>query len=399
MNRNSTGFMSLFALLGMICGLALAVLIQPGGAAAQAPAKPTPEGSGAVLPGGPVTAAQGNPTVKVAAPDNPPAGAAAPAAMASKAFTYQGMLRRGGQPVNGSCDLQFALWDALTAGTQQGATQTVASTVANGLFTVLLNDAGQFPGTAFDGQAAWIETGVRCPGGTGSYTLLSPRQALTAAPLASGLAPHATVRTDDTYSGFSALNVQAPPGSWSNPMALEAHAGVSNYLGTFSATGIWGDSASGKGVWGTTNDGYAVIGSSGAAGQAGYFEGNVTVTGKLTVNRFHSTQLINSLGPLPISSASFNTSGGTLVLFYSGSGYSNVAGTMIGMNVKLDGNLVDSTGVYANLSLNHLAFVAKQWVLTGIAAGPHTVTLEKLNANTFSDSGDIFEVVVTEMPY
>jgi len=117
------------------------------------------------------------------------------------------------------------------------------------------------------------------------------------------------------------------------------------------------------------------------------------------VPRFHTTQVINSLGPIPITSASFNTSGGTLLLFYSGSGYSNAAGKLIGMNVKLDGNPIDQTGVYANQSLVHLAFVAKQWVVTGIAAGPHTIAIEPLNASSFLDGNDIYEVMVTEMPY
>ena len=74
-----------------------------------------------------------------------------------------------------------------------GSTQTITRTVSNGLFTVQLNNAGQFGDTTFNGRAAWVETGVRCPGGTGSYTLLSPRQALTAAPLASGLVPHSSL--------------------------------------------------------------------------------------------------------------------------------------------------------------------------------------------------------------
>ena len=396
MNRNSTLLMGLFILLGMIGGLAMSVLFQPGSATAQAPVISTPEGSGAIMAGESPMTAQENQTVNVAAPESPQAGAA----LAGKAFTYQGMLRLAGQPVNGTCDLQFGVWDALTGGAQLGSIQTITSAIANGLFSVLLNNAQQFSNTAFDGRAAWIETGVRCPSGTGSYTLLSPRQALTAAPLASGLAPHATINADDTYSGFPALTIQAPPGSWSNPMGLEIHAGgPSNYVGTFTPTGVWGDSASGKGVWGTTNNGFAIIGSSGAGGQAGYFEGDVTVTGKLTVNRFHSTQLINSLGPLPLTSASFNSSGGTLMLFYSGSGYSNTNGRMIGMTVKIDGNVVDQTGVFANVYNTHLAFVPKQWILTGIAAGPHTVTLEVMNAYTLTDPNDIFEVMLTEMPY
>jgi hypothetical protein len=68
------------------------------------------------------------------------------------------------------------------------------------------------------------------------------------------------------------------------------------------------------------------------------------------------------------------------------------------MTVKLDGSAIDQTGIFANQSGMHLAFVSKEWVLTGIPAGSHTVTLEPM-AGTFTDGGDIFNVTITEMPY
>jgi hypothetical protein len=75
---------------------------------------------------------------------------------------------------------QFGLWDALTVGAQIGATKTSVG-VANGLFTISNLDFGA---NAFDGNARWLEIAVRCPAGSGSYTTLSPRQALTPAPYA-----------------------------------------------------------------------------------------------------------------------------------------------------------------------------------------------------------------------
>jgi hypothetical protein len=61
---------------------------------------------------------------------------ASPLANAGTAFTYQGQLKSGGVAVNGTCDLQFGLWDALTLGAQVGVTQTQSAvTVTNGLFT------------------------------------------------------------------------------------------------------------------------------------------------------------------------------------------------------------------------------------------------------------------------
>ena len=92
------------------------------------------------------------------------------------AFTYQGRLLSGGQPANGSYDLQFTLTDALSGGSRIGAALTNAPVpVSNGLFVVVLD----FGSGAFDGSPRWLEIGVRTQGGAGAYAALSPRQAIT----------------------------------------------------------------------------------------------------------------------------------------------------------------------------------------------------------------------------
>jgi len=97
------------------------------------------------------------------------------------AFTYQGQLRQSGAPVDGTCDFQFDLWNAASAGTQIGSTLTQTGVaVTRGLFTVLLD----FGASPFQGEARYLESAVRCPTGSGSYTTLSPRQALTPVPYA-----------------------------------------------------------------------------------------------------------------------------------------------------------------------------------------------------------------------
>ncbi len=97
------------------------------------------------------------------------------------AFTYQGQLEQSGLPTNGTCDLQFSLFDALSSGNQVGTTQTVTPVnVTDGLFSVQLD----FGGSAFDGNDRWLQIAVRCPVDGGSYTTLTPRQPLTAAPYA-----------------------------------------------------------------------------------------------------------------------------------------------------------------------------------------------------------------------
>jgi len=106
-----------------------------------------------------------------------PAGVASVQAAVGTSFTYQGRLTDGGSPANGTYDFQFKLYDAATSGSQVGSTVTKSSvSVTNGLFTVQLDF-----GNVFDGTALWLEIAVR-PAGSGSYTPLNPRQALTAAP-------------------------------------------------------------------------------------------------------------------------------------------------------------------------------------------------------------------------
>ncbi|RME99911.1 MAG: hypothetical protein D6768_14040 [Chloroflexi bacterium] len=102
-------------------------------------------------------------------------------ATVGSAFTYQGQLMDGGSPANGNFDFRFSLFDAETNGTQIGsAIAKNGVPVTGGVFTVSLD----FGGGAFDGNARWLEIGVRPGGSSGGFTTLSPRQALTAAPYA-----------------------------------------------------------------------------------------------------------------------------------------------------------------------------------------------------------------------
>ncbi len=98
-------------------------------------------------------------------------------------FTYQGYLDDGGAPAGGLYDFQFALYDNAAAGSQVGSTQAAnAVTVNEGLFTVPLD----FGPAVFGGDARWLQISVRATGG-GAFTPLSPRQALTPAPVALSL--------------------------------------------------------------------------------------------------------------------------------------------------------------------------------------------------------------------
>ena len=107
-----------------------------------------------------------------------------PEALLGTGFTYQGQLKKNGAPVNADCTFTFSLWDAVGSGNPIGGNQTVNGvTVSNGLFTVTLNEGGQFGADAFNGEARWLQTSVTCPGDSGASTL-SPRQPITPAPYA-----------------------------------------------------------------------------------------------------------------------------------------------------------------------------------------------------------------------
>ena len=96
----------------------------------------------------------------------------------STSFTYQGELQTASGPVSGTCDFQFGLWDDPASGMLVGNTQTASSvSVRDGRFAVQLDF-----GSAFTGDARYLQIAVRCPAGSGSYTTLTPRQPLTAAP-------------------------------------------------------------------------------------------------------------------------------------------------------------------------------------------------------------------------
>jgi hypothetical protein len=139
-----------------------------------------------------------------------------PQATLGTAFTYQGYLTDGDSPADGTYDFQFQLYDANGGGNQVGGTIVREDVhVSGGYFTVSLNF-----GDVFDDTALWLEVGVRPGDGSGDFTALSPRQALTLAPY-SGYALHAPwsglvgmpagfadgVDDDTTYSAGAGLTL------------------------------------------------------------------------------------------------------------------------------------------------------------------------------------------------
>jgi hypothetical protein len=132
------------------------------------------------------------------------------------AFTYQGRLNSGTNPATGLYDLRFAIYDGASAGTQQGLLITNNATgVTNGLFTVTLDFGNQF-----NGANRWLDIAVRTNGG-GSFTTLSPRQALTPTPYA--------VTAANVVSGG------IPAGNYGNAVTFTNL--LNNFSGAFTGNG------------------------------------------------------------------------------------------------------------------------------------------------------------------
>jgi hypothetical protein len=97
------------------------------------------------------------------------------------AFTYQGQITKDGVPYEGTCDLLLRLYDDPGAGNQVGSDVSISGvTVTQGVFSVIPD----FGAAVFTGEARWMEVSVETPGDA-DWTLLTPRQPITATPYAS----------------------------------------------------------------------------------------------------------------------------------------------------------------------------------------------------------------------
>ncbi len=153
-----------------------------------------------------------------------PEGVDAVTAAMGAAFTYQGRLVDGGALATGNYDFQFKLYDAATAGAQIGVAilQTIA--VIDGYFTTELDF-----GEAFNGDARYLEIGVKTAGSSDPYTLLDPLQELTPTPYALAL-----------------------PGLWTQQNATSPNM-IGGYNANAVTSGVVGATISGGGSGGAIN--------------------------------------------------------------------------------------------------------------------------------------------------
>lgn len=164
-------------------------------------------------------------------------------------FNFQGRLNDGSNPANGSYDLQFRLFNAITGGTQIGATiSRPSTTLINGVFSVTLD----FGATAFDSpNAVFMEIGVKPANSPNAYTILGPRQQLTVVPLA--------IKATNADNATNAVNAQNA-----------ANASNSNTLNGLSSNDFIRNS-----IAPIANQNFNIVGN-------GVINGNLNVAGNIT---------------------------------------------------------------------------------------------------------------------
>ena len=138
-------------------------------------------------------------------------------AQVATAFTYQGRLNSSGSPASGNYDFRFKLYADPLGNTQVGASYlTNAIPVTAGLFITTID----FGAGIFTGSNYWLEVDVKT-NNAGSYTVLSPLQAVTPTPYAvfastasnlSGTLPAAQLSGTVSSANLSAI----PNGSLAN---------------------------------------------------------------------------------------------------------------------------------------------------------------------------------------
>lgn len=270
------------------------------------------------------------------------------------AFTYQGELTDNGTPASGSYDFEFALYSTPSGGTAIDTIDAGDIAVVAGL----VNASIDFTDVPFNGQALFVEVRVRAGGSSGEYTVLSPRQSLSAVPYAlyalsgnpgppgpQGLqgepGPPGAQGPQGDPGPPGPQGLQGPPGP---PISLPFAGSGSDPTAAFSASntgsgnGVVGlTSAAASGVYGgsANGSGYGVAGRAGAGSNIGA----PTHTGVLGDSD-------GGFGVLGLSNHNDGVQGHTS---FSGTGaYAGTSGIGEGNNFGMYGSSVAGVGVFAH---------------------------------------------------
>jgi len=299
------------------------------------------------------------------------------------AFSYQGRLMDSNDVANGKYDFQFRMFDDAdtVVGIQIGPDVTAADVnVTDGYFTVELD----FGSGAFDGNARWLEIGVR-PGNQEDpdpYSMLTPTQKISPAPYA--------MYAETCGSGGGGVTVPLElEGSVLSPGAI-----IRGTITSGTGYGVMGQYKYSAGKWGylgssvyavagrdDVSGNYGYIGSSSEglfgyslSGWAGRFQGKTKVEGDLYVTgRYYDSSSDAGTSGQVLSSTGSGTDwiaipggggGGDITAVYAGTGLTGggAAGDVtLGVNVPLylsglvfyPGAVINGTNTSAGSSGGH----------------------------------------------
>jgi hypothetical protein len=262
------------------------------------------------------------------------------AAAQTAAFTYQGRLVDGGTAANGNYDLQFALWDSISGGSQIGPTQVISNVgVSSGIFSVTLD----FGSGAFPGADRFLEISAR-QSGASAFILLTPRQQITSTPYAvrSGNATNADTATNATQLGGIAASQYAQATDSRLTDSRSPTGGSSNYIqnGTNQQSNsnfsISGDGAAGGALSANVVNAATQfsLGGNGVLSIAGF--NNIFVGALAGRGGFRNSFFGQAAGQFNSGNnnaffgvqAGLNTSGNSNSFFGSSAGSGNTAGTL-----------------------------------------------------------------------
>jgi hypothetical protein len=265
-------------------------------------------------------------------------------------FTYQGHLHSDGTLINGACDFRFSLWDAAASGAQVGSSQEITNVpISEGLFTVILNDANQMGEGIFNGEARWLEIWVRCPAGSSGYTVLTPRQPLTATPYALGLQPGAKVLGDLSAPTLTIAN------SAGDGLVVTAAGNPAGGNGSVFNNGIEVEGAEGHGLYiGQPDRSGVVVGTAGESGvRVGHAAGDgvlICATGSASGCDAHTSSNGVEVVNAEANGLRVNSAGNHGVLVESAGLYGFRVNNAVNAGVRVghsdgDGLVICSTGV------------------------------------------------------
>jgi len=254
------------------------------------------------------------------------------------AFTYQGELRQNNQPVTGSADMVFTLYDAATNGTVIGTPVSMTAAggnavqVVDGVFTVTLDFGGPAFFTIGD-DARWLQVSV-------NNNALSPRTPIENSPyaLTSQLAYNVPANSIGTTQIIPAQVQQRVNGSCGSGSAIS----VINQNGTVSCQ------AAGGTITGVTP-------ASGSGLTGGGTTGSVSIGTDMTVLQ----KRVSGTCPSGWSISAVNADG-TVACLAAGTG----TVTSITAGNGLTGGTITSTGTIG-VDTSVVALAANTWSLNG----------------------------------